>query len=183
MSWINEIKKRLIANTNKTGSGSWYFPLVDSDGHLQVDNLAALPAGSNVIGKIRTVTATGDEITDDTEDALKVRQGKAYNGKLSISITSSTSGTVAIPKDMILKLVHIIAPDLTTDTTYDFKIKTETDNYVIYSKTGISDNGSVNLDFDKTEAASLVMANDVFEVSYATSQSATFTLDVYGILA
>jgi len=31
-----------------------------------------LAAGTNIIGKIRHVTATGDEITDDTADAIKV---------------------------------------------------------------------------------------------------------------
>lgn len=60
----------VLCNTAKDGSGTWYFALVDSDGHLQVDVLS-IAAGTNVIGKARLVTATGDEITDDTADAIK----------------------------------------------------------------------------------------------------------------
>ena len=42
------------ANTAKDGSGTLYAPLVDSDGHLQMDVLAlpALPAGTNAVGKL-----------------------------------------------------------------------------------------------------------------------------------
>lgn len=36
-----------------------------------------LTAGSAVIGKVRLVTATGDEVTDDTQDDVKTHRGKA----------------------------------------------------------------------------------------------------------
>ena len=61
------VVRPILLNTAKDGSGTWYFALVDSDGHLQVDSLSALPAGGNLIGKVSepaTVetpfTATGD---------------------------------------------------------------------------------------------------------------------------
>lgn len=37
-----------------------------------VDIASAIPAGTNVVGKVRLVTANGDEITEDTDDSIKV---------------------------------------------------------------------------------------------------------------
>ena len=58
----------VLCNTAKDGSGTWYFALVDSDGHLQVDALSAaiasIAAGTNLIGKvgIDQATANANEI-------------------------------------------------------------------------------------------------------------------------
>lgn len=41
----------VLFNTAKDGSGTWYFALVDADGHLQVDALS-IAAGTNAIGKL-----------------------------------------------------------------------------------------------------------------------------------
>lgn len=52
--------KPVLFNTAKDGSGTWYFSLLDSDGHLQVDSLSALPTGTNVIGRVgHNITAIG----------------------------------------------------------------------------------------------------------------------------
>ena len=53
---LTDEKGRLVRpvlfNTAKDGSGTWLFALLDADGHLQVDSLSALPAGTNIIGKV-----------------------------------------------------------------------------------------------------------------------------------
>ena len=70
----------IFANTNKAGSGTSYVPLVDSDGHLQVDAMSsALPSGaataanqSIIIGHVdgieTLITSTNSKI--DTFDAV-----------------------------------------------------------------------------------------------------------------
>ena len=70
----------MFANTNKAGSGTSYVPLVDSDGHLQVDAMSsALPSGaataanqSTIIGHVdgieTLITSTNSKI--DTFDAV-----------------------------------------------------------------------------------------------------------------
>ena len=70
----------MFSNTNKAGSGTSYVPLVDSDGHLQVDAMSsALPSGaataanqSTIIGHVdgieTLITSTNSKI--DTFDAV-----------------------------------------------------------------------------------------------------------------
>ena len=70
----------IFANTNKAGSGTSYVPLVDSDGHLQVDAVSsALPSGaatsdnqSTIIGHVdgieTLITSTNSNI--DTFDSV-----------------------------------------------------------------------------------------------------------------
>ena len=70
----------IFANTNKAGSGTSYVPLVDRDGHLQVDAVSsALPSGaatsdnqSTIIGHVdgieTLITSTNSKI--DTFDAV-----------------------------------------------------------------------------------------------------------------
>ena len=46
----------IFANTNKAGSGTSYVPLVDSDGHLQVDAMSsALPSGAATAANQSTI--------------------------------------------------------------------------------------------------------------------------------
>jgi len=59
----------VLLNTAKDGSGTWLFSIVDSDGHLQVDNLSALPAGAARIGIL-------------LEDPHEVRVSKAIDASL-----------------------------------------------------------------------------------------------------
>ena len=83
----------VLFNTAKDGSGTWYFALVDADGHLQVDSMSALPAGTNVIGKVgHDVTGIGDGrktvATAGTREAL----ADSTTAKLVI-ITAETDNT------------------------------------------------------------------------------------------
>ena len=53
----------IFANTNKAGSGTSYVPLVDSDGHLQVDAVSsALPSGAATSDNQSTITGHVDGI-------------------------------------------------------------------------------------------------------------------------
>ena len=63
------VKSVLIHLLKSTGDVEWLKS--DDAGAALVKVNAAIPAGTNVVGKIRLVTATGDEITDDTLDAVK----------------------------------------------------------------------------------------------------------------
>lgn len=58
---------------------------------MQVDIIAALPTGTNVIGKVRLVTSSGDEVTDDTSDAIKSFRTK---GGISNSGVKSADTTI-----------------------------------------------------------------------------------------
>ncbi len=57
-----------------------------------------LAAGSAVIGKVRLVTATGGEITDDTQDDVKTHRGKAglLNSGVKAADTQIKSGAGAV---------------------------------------------------------------------------------------
>lgn len=53
----------IYANTNKSGSGTSYVPLVDSDGHLQVDTMSsALPSGAATAANQSTIISHVDGI-------------------------------------------------------------------------------------------------------------------------
>ena len=65
----------MLCNTAKDGSGTWYFALVDSDGHLQVDALS-IAAGTSRIGTVipgtpfevrvtKTITVGGAYVAND----------------------------------------------------------------------------------------------------------------------
>lgn len=58
---------------------------------LQLANtgLAVIAAGTAIIGKVRLVTANGDEVTDDTADAVKVTP--VVGAAAGMSVVSSTA--------------------------------------------------------------------------------------------
>ena len=53
----------IFGNTNKAGSGTSYVPLVDADGHLQVDTLSsALPSGAATAANQATIIGHVDGV-------------------------------------------------------------------------------------------------------------------------
>lgn len=81
----------VLSNTAKDGSGTWYYPLLDSDGHLQVDALSAvLEAGTARIGAVSGVLK-------------EVRTAQAIDGSLGAYAAGDVVGaddcctTLAIP--------------------------------------------------------------------------------------
>lgn len=82
-----EQDKMALQVAGQADSGGAKRISVDDDGKVNV----VLPNGTNVIGKVRLVTASGDEITDDTQDAAKGYRTKAG---LSQSGLKTTSGQI-----------------------------------------------------------------------------------------
>ena len=101
----------IFANTSKAGSGTSYVPLVDSDGHLQVDALSsALPSGaataanqSTIIGHVDGVETLLGTIDSDT-DAIKTAvesldnavDGNYLNVNANIAGTDFVGGAGAV---------------------------------------------------------------------------------------
>lgn len=93
----------IFGNTNKAGSGTSYVPLVDSDGHLQVDILSSAST---------TIVDGGGSITvDDGGTTLSIDDG-------SSSITVDTTGTSG------LEVVQATAGDLNVTEANSNAIKT-----------------------------------------------------------
>lgn len=79
----------VLFNTAKDGSGTWYFGIVDSDGHLQADVLS-IAAGSNIIGKI------GHDVTGLTSGSKAVTA--AGTAERLAAITASAKWTLVQAK-------------------------------------------------------------------------------------
>lgn len=60
---------------------------------MATEIIGALPTGTNIIGKVRPVTATGDEATDDTHDAIKNLEhfgGNVYSKTMTMASDAAT---------------------------------------------------------------------------------------------
>lgn len=107
------------------------------------------------------------------------RREHRYIARRKITFTtlvSETSKAIDVPINGELLNYIIVAPALSTDTTFDLQVENE-DVAVVYENTGISDNiGTTVL----LAAAPVPMAGIMtFTVSFATAQVATFDLYLY----
>ena len=97
----------------------------------------------------------------------------------SLTITSSTTGTVTVPIHGLVKAVLIVAPNLTTDVTFDFQIL-DSDGDEWYAKDGILDNG--DREFYPAEENNYTDIPCVgltgLKISYTTSQTSTWKIKV-----
>ena len=117
----------VLFNTAKDGSGTWYFALLDADGHLQVDMLS-IAAGTNSIGLVGhnttglghgvTVTTTTDTTVLASSTACKwvILQAQTDNtdqvavGASGVDATVATgNGILLAPGDSITLLVDNLA--------------------------------------------------------------------------
>ena len=98
--------KPIVTNTAKDGSGTPLFAITDADGHAQTDVLS-ITAGTNVIGKVRLVTATGDEITDDTADAIQVRPKLRLTGTPFTGSAAISAATAKIAPSAAFRLLRV----------------------------------------------------------------------------
>ncbi len=74
MTQDGQIIKPMLANTDKTGSGTWLFVVVDSAGHIQLDLAGAIPAGTALIGKVgidQTTPGTTNAVVEASASAIK----------------------------------------------------------------------------------------------------------------
>ena len=86
----------VFSNTTKDGSGTSYVPLVDSDGHLQLDVLSsALPSGAATAANQATIIGHVDGLetllTGIDADTNAIRTDAAAMEALLITIDSDTS--------------------------------------------------------------------------------------------
>ncbi len=111
----------------------------------------------------------------ETEDNRKDRRSIARR-KLTIASASATSGVVTMAINGELLNYVIDAPNLTTDTTYDFTVTNE-DAETVYTNTGIADTVSTLV---LLSAAPIPMSGTLtFTISFATSQTASFDVYLY----
>ena len=79
----------IYSNTSKDGSGTSYVPLVDSDGHLQVDSVStALPSGAATAANQATIIGHVDGIeglltTIDTDTGSINTSASSIDGKMT----------------------------------------------------------------------------------------------------
>jgi len=93
----------VYSNTTKDGSGTNYVPLVDSDGHLQVDALSsALPSGaataanqSTIIGHLDGVEGSLTDIETNT-DYGATTGGGTESGALRVTIANDSTGVLSV---------------------------------------------------------------------------------------
>ena len=86
----------IYSNTSKDGSGTSYVPLVDSDGHLQVDSVStALPSGAataanqaTIIGHVdgvETLLGTIDSDTNAIKTAVELLDNAVHGNYLNVN--------------------------------------------------------------------------------------------------
>ena len=96
--------------------------------------------------------------------------------KMTFSVVAGTSETEDVEINGELLNYVAVAPDLTTDTTFDFTISNE-DSVPVYSNTGISDNATTPV---LVSGAPIPMSGTMtFKVSFATSQTAEIVVYMY----
>lgn len=96
--------------------------------------------------------------------------------KITIAVVSDTGDISVMPINGELLNYVIVAPNLTTDTDYDFTISND-DSESVYTNTGIADNSTVTtLVSDKPVPMAGTMT---FQISFTTSQTASFDIYLY----
>lgn len=105
-----------VLNEAEDGSGTDHRAIVDSSGNQKV----VLVAGTAVVGKARLVTATGDEVTDDTADAVKTKDTDgAYTTPTHTAVNATTASGAALASNAN-RLYALVVND--SDTTIYIKL-------------------------------------------------------------
>lgn len=114
-------------------------------------------------------------MTFDTIDDRR-RRTEIAQRKFTITATAAKSGSTTLLINGELLNYIIVAPDLATDASYNLTL-TNSDGVGIYVNTGISDNCTTRV---LLSANPLPLSDMItFECSFATSQTAEFTVYVY----
>jgi len=146
----------VYANTNKAGSGTSYVPLVDADGHLQVDVMSSgLPSGgatsANQTTMITALQLIDDAVYVDDADWSDGSSKHMLVGGLygSNTITSGDVGPIALAAD---GAVHIDdgGNTITVDGTVTANLSA-VDNAVL--DTIDADTGAIKTATEATQAA------------------------------
>ena len=96
----------------------------------------------------------------------------------SLTITSSTTGSVSPKINGELISIRVDAPNLTTDTTYDLAV-VDGDSKTIFTITGIADNSTV-VKYPKATTGYLdripLIGTETISVTHTTSQTSTWKI-------
>lgn len=111
-----------------------------------------------------------------SKDTRKYQTSIAQRKITLASIVSESEAETVIPVNGELLQYMVVAPNLTTDTTYDFSIIND-DSVTVYTNTGIADNATTLV---KLSAAPVPMAGSLtFKVDFTTNQVASFDIYLY----
>ena len=86
--------KPVLFNTAKDGSGTWYFTIVDADGHLQVDTLNLMPTTTT---KYAVAMTSAD--TEYSQALTNVKKFRIHTRDYSAFRLAYVTGKVATPTD------------------------------------------------------------------------------------
>ena len=155
----------IYGNTNKAGSGTSYVPLVDADGHLQVDTLSsALPSGAATAANQATIIGH----VDGVETLLTAANADhAANEALLTTIDADTN---AIKVDMAAIEVLITTLDGVQDSALTKLGEIETTNNANQVLLGTidSDTDAIKTDIAALEVLSTAANADLAEIEVAT---------------
>tara|TARA_R110001583_G_scaffold40840_1_gene130352 strand:+ start:2293 stop:3186 length:894 start_codon:yes stop_codon:yes gene_type:complete len=155
----------IFGNTNKAGSGTSYVPLVDADGHLQVDTLSsALPSGAATAANQATIIGH----VDGVETLLTAANADhAANEALLTTIDADTN---AIKVDMAAIEVLITTLDGVQDSALTKLGEIETTNNANQVLLGTidSDTDAIKTDIAALEVLSTAANADLAEIEVAT---------------
>ena len=160
----------IYGNTNKAGSGTSYVPLVDADGHLQVDTLSsALPSGAATAANQATIIGH----VDGVETLLTAANvDHAANEALLITIDEDTN---AIKVDMAAIEVLITTLDGVQDSALTKLGEIETTNNANQVLLGTIDSDT---DAIKTDMAAMEVLLTAANVDHAANEVLLTGIDV-----
>ena len=188
----------IYGNTNKAGSGTSYVPLVDADGHLQVDTLSsALPSGAataanqaTIIGHVdgveTLITSTNSKI--DTFDAV-LDNILTKNTEIDAVLDTIDADTGAIKTavevidnaiDGSQMQVDVVAALPTGSNTIGVVNLSATDNAVLDTIDAVldtikTDTGTIDADTDAiktaTESSNTHLGNMFYDTAHAVTPS------------
>jgi hypothetical protein len=160
----------IFGNTNKAGSGTSYVPLVDADGHLQVDTLSsALPSGAATAANQATIIGH----VDGVETLLTAANvDHAANEALLTTIDADTN---AIKVDMAAIEVLITTLDGVQDSALTKLGEIETTNNANQVLLGTIDSDT---DAIKTDMAAMEVLLTAANVDHAANEVLLTGIDV-----
>ena len=177
---------QIKANTNKDGSGTSYSPVVDSDGHLQVDVLSGggggiqHAAGSGIGATPTGTLAIGKDGSNNAQAVATDSSGHLQVDVLSSALptgaaTETTLATLAL--DSTLQTVDTNIQAVNTDTT---SIDTSCQN--IDTNTTNMDTSLTNIDSNITtcDTSSVSIVSSALPTGAATSANQTTVISTIG---
>jgi len=179
MAYNSTIDKALddilvYCNTVKDGSGTSYVPLVDADGHLQIDILSgtvSLPSGASTLAEQQTQTTHLATIAGDTTDieaAIELLDD-------TVTVLGTDTYTEATSKGLVIGAVRRDADTTLVNTTNEFaplqvdangrlKVEVFSGETLPVSLTSTTITGTVTVSATDLDIRNLVAATDIVDL-------------------